>query len=76
MTFFLSARFLKTVREYGILEDAYNRDFAEPVLALASAEVTRLTDLGYDKDDVVPVVNQALAAFVKRYPVSIPYIPF
>jgi len=76
MTFFLSARFLKTVREYGILEDAYNRDFAEPVIALANAEVTRLANLGYDEDAVVTVVNQALAAFVKRYPVSIPHIPF
>lgn len=72
----LSKNFLSIVRQYGILEDANNKDYTELITAMAERELQKQLAAGVPWTPAVTTVNQALAAFVKRFPVQLSDIPF
>lgn len=73
---FLSKRFLALLRQYASLEDSMNVPYTPQISAFAYSEVDRLIASGVEELEAFRIVNQALVATVRRFPVQIDPIPF
>ena len=68
---FPSARFLRQLRQYASLEAQMNKDFTDPILVLASAEIARLISVGVSQEQAVNLINQTLTNEVTRFPIDV-----